>query len=106
MYSVDLLLILIYSNLYFSEGFFQCKSKDCIYEDQVCNGRPECRDGSDETRALCLTHYCNESGFKCNYGGCVTLQSRCNGKLDCLDASDESRELCAKLGGLWNRNIN
>ena len=72
-----------------SEGFFQCNSGECIYDDQVCSGGAECKDGSDETNALCANHFCSETGLRCNYGACVARMASCDGKMDCIDGSDE-----------------
>lgn len=87
-----------------SEGFFQCKSGDCIYDDGVCSGGAECPDGSDETAEVCSTHFCPEPGFRCDYGACILRSSRCNGKQDCVDGSDERPELCGSLTGTTTPN--
>lgn len=80
-----------------SEGFFQCKSGDCVYDDGVCSGGAECPDGSDETAAVCSTHFCPEPAFRCDYGACILRMNRCDGKRDCIDGSDEKPELCSNV---------
>ena len=67
-----------------------------MHEDQVCNGKGDCSDASDETRDVCLNHYCPAYAFRCDYGACVQGKSRCNRILDCLDGSDESEALCGR----------
>lgn len=79
------------------EGFFQCKSGQCVYDDGVCSGGAECSDGSDETAAVCSTHFCPEPAFRCDYGACVPRMARCNGKMDCVDGSDERPEMCGNI---------
>lgn len=63
----------------------------------MCSGGAECPDGSDETAAVCSTHFCPEPGFRCDYGACVLRNARCDGKMDCIDGSDEKEELCSNL---------
>lgn len=79
---------------FFREGFFQCKDGECIYDDAVCSGGAECKDGSDETEELCSAHFCAEPGFRCDYGACVGPSARCDDNKDCVDGSDESETLC------------
>lgn len=82
-----------------SEGFFQCKSGECVYDDGVCSGGAECPDGSDETAEVCSTHFCPEPAFRCDYGACVPRMARCDGKRDCVDGSDEKPEMCLNATG-------
>lgn len=84
-----------------SEGMFECKSKQCVREDEVCNGKRDCSDGSDEMRHVCFNHYCPSYDFRCGYGACVPRKSSCNRILDCLDGSDETEELCG-----WTPPVN
>lgn len=79
-----------------SDDNFQCTNGQCVHEDEVCNGRRDCADGSDETATLCSTHYCPTYAFRCAYGGCVPGKSRCNGVYDCVDGSDETQALCGR----------
>lgn len=66
-----------------------------MYDDGVCSGGAECKDGSDETAEVCSTHFCPEPAFRCDYGACVPRTARCDGKRDCVDGSDEKVEMCA-----------
>lgn len=75
---------------------YYCKSGDCIYEDQVCNGISDCEDQSDESSDICSSHYCPSYAFRCSYGACVQGNSRCNNIIDCLDGSDEAETLCGR----------
>jgi len=39
-----------------SDDQFECSAeKECIESSKVCNGKPDCRDGSDET-----FHWCSQ----------------------------------------------
>lgn len=81
---------MFYLNPLLSEGFFQCKgSRECIFDDRVCNGKADCVDKTDETAELCSAHFCPESGYRCKYGACVLADAKCDGKQDCHDGSDE-----------------
>lgn len=80
----------------FSEAQFQCKNGNCINEDELCNGKQDCTDGSDEVAKICYYHFCPLSAFRCAYGGCVSASSRCNSVIDCIDRSDETEALCGK----------
>lgn len=68
---------------------FHCGSGDCINNLLACDGILHCKDGSDETSAVCSNTFCPPFMFRCNYGGCVKISSICNGVFDCNDQSDE-----------------
>nr|CAD7194110.1 unnamed protein product [Timema douglasi] len=70
---------------------FTCDSGQCINFNLVCDGKVDCKDSSDETRATCvaLNIRCPPQAFQCNYGGCVDGDAKCDGKQDCADGSDE-----------------
>ncbi len=38
-------------------GETQCRSGECIRDSQFCDGRRDCRDGSDEMPNICLSKY-------------------------------------------------
>ena len=62
---------------------FQCQPDECIYNQFVCDGEPDCSDGQDELNCLSYTSfYIVESGFK--------LTSNDN------PITDVSEEECAK----------
>ncbi|XP_024941719.1 modular serine protease isoform X2 [Cephus cinctus] len=68
---------------------FICVDGSRISLSDVCNGKPECPDSSDELRKLCQHVVCPTSMYRCAYGACVSRDSRCDGLQDCTDGSDE-----------------
>ncbi|XP_013135837.1 PREDICTED: very low-density lipoprotein receptor-like [Papilio polytes] len=73
---------------------WQCADGECISVDDICDGRLDCLDGSDETHALCRKMRCPEHLFRCTYGACVSSKAPCDDKVDCADASDELSPIC------------
>lgn len=71
-----------------------CDDGTCIFKHDLCDGRMNCFDGSDETEKLCKDIFCPPFAFKCNYGACVGGDAKCNGIEDCFDGSDETTALC------------
>lgn len=76
---------------------FRCHSGECIAGDLLCDGRPDCSDGSDETRGECTKPeiLCPDYAFRCKYGACVNGDAACNGVRDCVDNSDETLPQCS-----------
>ncbi|KAK2146714.1 hypothetical protein LSH36_586g01002 [Paralvinella palmiformis] len=71
-------------------GEFQCLIiQQCIPDGHVCDGIPDCLDGSDEIG--CGPPQCDDDQFTCDNGFCLPPEFYCDGKYDCGpgDISDE-----------------
>ncbi|KAF8571644.1 hypothetical protein P879_03753, partial [Paragonimus westermani] len=66
-----------------------CRDGTCLREEYFCNGREDCRDGSDERPPHCEAPRCGPEQFGCLSGECIRSSLRCNGREDCYDGSDE-----------------
>ncbi|XP_055339785.1 uncharacterized protein LOC129589217 isoform X2 [Paramacrobiotus metropolitanus] len=80
----------------YSDEFLCRKENRCVPHLVVCNGVPECQDGTDE--ANCTDCHPN---FRCLSGACVPIGLVCDGMEDCSDGSDElgcTQSVCQKSG--------
>ncbi|XP_053409722.1 SCO-spondin-like [Nycticebus coucang] len=82
-----------------------CKMLGCVEQVQLCDGREDCLDGSDErhcespvpfiipTTALpglpASSALCSPSQLSCGSGECLPSKRRCDLRPDCQDGSDE-----------------
>ncbi|GJP46115.1 hypothetical protein CLOM_g5438 [Closterium sp. NIES-68] len=76
------------------QGEYICPSGNgCVAESAVCDGKPDCADGSDESFEYCRDVDCELLGktFCPTLTGCMPLRGECNGVTDCADGSDEGR---------------
>jgi hypothetical protein len=62
----------------------------------LCNGIPDCRDGSDEKKENCDkvkdSKKCAAHEFQCHNGQCIDKTKFCDHTHDCSDRSDEPSE--------------
>ncbi|XP_063388118.1 low-density lipoprotein receptor-related protein 1-like [Cydia fagiglandana] len=85
----------LYEKECLGEDKFTCLDGGCISQDQYCNNRTDCADGSDEN--FCPDHPPNEQlcntthQFLCRDGhACIPSTWVCNSAPDCTDGSDEA----------------
>ncbi|XP_075629462.1 basement membrane-specific heparan sulfate proteoglycan core protein isoform X7 [Balearica regulorum gibbericeps] len=70
-------------------GEAACADGRCVPRDYLCDGEPDCTDGSDE-EACGTPSPCEPNEFKCRNGHCALKLWRCDGENDCGDGSDET----------------
>ncbi|XP_049305058.1 modular serine protease-like [Bactrocera dorsalis] len=81
---------------------FRCNSGSIINCLDVCNGKKDCEDGSDEflrndvTESPCRNLECPNDHVKCNYGACIPMNYQCDNNYNCADNSDEWKYYCHK----------
>lgn len=94
---IILALIIIKRSSCQNKETFICVDGNEIKFVDVCNGKKDCPDGSDETRTLCYHIICPVDDFRCFYGACIKKSAKCNGVQECADNSDESQ--CGRKEG-------
>lgn len=68
----------------------RCPLGNCLQAHQVCDGRFDCHDGSDENPQMCQQRlHCATDEMRCGTGQCVSKTKFCDGINDCADGSDE-----------------
>ncbi|XP_064103032.1 low-density lipoprotein receptor-like [Macrobrachium nipponense] len=80
-----------------SDNEWSCDRSRCIPKRWLCDGDPDCTDGTDEKAENCpgasVKHpvkECSSREFKCDNGNCIPKTWQCDGADDCKDNSDES----------------
>ncbi|GAB5568912.1 otogelin-like protein [Prionailurus iriomotensis] len=88
-----------------SPGQVPCEVLGCVEREQLCDGREDCLDGSDERRCASAAPFpvpttalpglpaskalCSPSQLSCDSGECLPAERRCDLRPDCQDGSDE-----------------
>ncbi|KAH8279875.1 hypothetical protein KR054_009234 [Drosophila jambulina] len=77
-------------------GYFQCVEEDsCISFHNVCDLKPDCPNGSDESFTVCKGPQAENHDTHCANGAQIPTTMFCNRIVDCLDGSDELPQLCS-----------
>ncbi len=91
---------------YKSVGLWKCQDGlQCINRYEVCDGKHECNDKSDEDPLVCTQYNCHPRKWKCQDGlQCINRYEVCDGKPECNDRSDEDSVVCTHWkcrAGYW-----
>lgn len=80
---------------------FLCDTNRCLPKRWMCDGDPDCEDGTDEKTENCQAalggqpRECEQHEFACNNSNCIPSNWKCDGHDDCRDGSDELPEICS-----------
>lgn len=99
-----LLLVLMSTSVAVVNCSFECRETEwrcdrtrCIPKKWICDGDPDCSDGTDEQLENCpgsatrsFAKECRATQFKCANGNCIPQTWKCDGTDDCRDNSDEA----------------
>ena len=71
---------------------WKCHSNECINEEDVCDGKKNCKDNSDEDENFCENWTCLTGYWKCNDKSMCIAESNIldNRTVNCKDGSDEN----------------
>lgn len=79
---------------------YRCPLGNCLIMQQLCDGRSDCHDNSDETRSVCDFYGRNRCGtnqFSCaDFHSCIPMAHVCNQKKDCPGEDDEANCLALR----------
>nr|CAH7729687.1 unnamed protein product [Callosobruchus chinensis] len=81
--------------VYCNDQMFHCKSDGlCIISHYVCDGKPDCKDGSDETIDLCRGEPCKDK-IPCEDGRCIPSSWCCDRHLD-VNCMVTNKHICCQ----------
>ncbi|XP_041862489.1 low-density lipoprotein receptor-related protein 8-like [Melanotaenia boesemani] len=66
---------------------FRCGDGSCVSSLKTCDGRSDCKDGSDERH--CGHVWCKNDEFACHSKQCISTKLLCDGVDDCDNGRDE-----------------
>lgn len=88
-----------------------CMNGECISKAQLCDGKFDCSDLSDESEVCILPpfseseiHPCNQTEFTCSNKECIDYKAVCDLESDCSDNSDENTTMCERFPSYCRKN--
>ncbi|CAL1274611.1 unnamed protein product [Larinioides sclopetarius] len=76
---------------------YKCLNNKCVHRNDLCNGRNDCGDNSDEEHCSTYMNGCpSHRSFSCSrnsnyYDRCIPLSWKCDGRKDCSNGKDEEQ---------------